>query len=313
MRLPWCDYPTSAERDHHGLQALPEDLPVADLSSAKPYRSAGYRVARAMELSTAQQLEMAKIMADSFSRRDPMLRFLQLPQHPPQSLEGHRHTDPLGTSEFGSWQIDTLFAWFIRIFFLTDPTSPVSSIQLREDVLAQSLAILNAEGRVIGGAINETLPHGEPPPLRDGDPILAAVLTGLGAILGMLIEQDRESLAALEQRYPAFREALHNGKVGHHVLIARSELLPAEGAFELVAGTVEHYGNLGFEYVITSAVNQWTGAAASVLGGVPVHFEPYLKRKRLPAASIAMATASSPTGYLSDKDSGSMLYVIRMR
>jgi len=313
MRLPWCDYPTAAEPHRHGLQALPGNLPIADLAAASPYRSAGYKVTRASELSGKQLLEMARIMADSFARREPMLRFLRLPLRPPQPLDGYRHTDPLGTHEFGPWQFDTLFAWLIRIFFFTDPASAASAIRRRDDVMQQSLAILDPHGRVIGGAINETLSHGDPPQLRDDDPIIAAIIAGFEPILELLGTQDAESIAALRQRYSAFGDALHNGRVGHHVLVARADTLDTGDTFELVAGSIEHYRDLGFEYVITSAVNQWTGAAASVLGGVPVHFEPFLTRKRLAASHVPIDTTSSPTGYISDKDSGSMLYLIRIR
>jgi hypothetical protein len=312
MRLPWCDYPGSNDYERHGIQTLPEEPSIADPGAAGPYRSVKYRVTKAADLTVEQQLEMARIMGDSFARRDPMLRSQQIQRQAPGNLEGYRHADPLGTHEFGSWDTRTIFKWLIRTFFLTDPTSPASSIQPRGDVREQSLAILDAAGRVIGGAINETMTHGETAPLREGDPILDAVLATFAPILAMVDSQEEESIAALEERYPQFRESLRSDKVGHLVLVARSDALPTEDTFELVAGTVERYRDLGFEYIITSAVNQWTGAAASVLGGVAVHFEPFLRRKRLPASSVPIEMISSPTGYLSDKDSGSMLYVIRI-
>lgn len=313
MRLPWCEYPTAVQIERHGLQPLPPSLPVADLAAAHPYRSAAFRVTRLRDLSVEQQLEMARIMAESFAQREPMLRFLRLAQLPPVPLAGHLHSDPLGTHEFGPWQKDTLFGWLIRVFFLTDPTSSATAIRMRTDVQEQSLAIVDADGHVIGGAINETMPHGQMSELREPDPVIAALLTNFEAIFAMLGEQEHASIHALEQHSPAFHQALGSGRVGHHVLVARSSRLPTEDALELVAGTVEHYRDLGFEYILTSAVNQWTGAAATLLGGIPVHFEPYLSRRRLAASAVPLDIPSSLTGMLSNKDSGSMLYVIRLR
>jgi hypothetical protein len=48
--------------------------------------------------------------------------------------------------------------WIIPLTALTDPTSSGDAIKANEEVLAQSLAILDGEGRVIGGAFNETMP-----------------------------------------------------------------------------------------------------------------------------------------------------------
>src|SRR5204863_3772534 len=106
--------------------------------------------------------------------------------------------------------------------------------------------------------------------------------------------------------------ALHHGLVGHFALVARSDQLPVEEAFELVAASAEHYRQLGFSYILTSATNQWTGAAFTVLGGIRVHFEPFLARRRVPASSVPIATVSSRDGFISAKDSGSMIFVLRL-
>ena len=49
--------------------------------------------------------------------------------------------------------------------------------------------------------------------------------------------QDAEALTALSESYPEFREAYEKGKVSHHILFARSDDLPKEDAFELVAAS----------------------------------------------------------------------------
>jgi hypothetical protein len=224
-----------------------------------------------------------------------MTRFIQLPTAPPPGLD----------ESFGPWTKENLFHWVIRLFFLSD-----SANAPRPGVLAQSLAILSEDGSILGGAINEPLSHGagdsSPDAFRD------AVLSVFLPILTLLMEQDAEAVAALCGRYPDFENALHHGLAGHFALVARADQLPVEEAFELVAASAEHYRQLGFSYVLTSATNQWTGAAFTALGGVPVHFEPYLGRQRVAASPVPIDTVSSPSGYLSAKDSGSMIFVLRL-
>jgi len=65
--------------------------------------------------------------------------------------------------------------------------------------------------------------------------------------------------------------------------------------------------------MVTEATNQWTGAAFEALGGVRVHFAPF---QAIPAVTKSdeplEEVTTSPNGYLSDKDSGGMFYVIRL-
>jgi hypothetical protein len=65
--------------------------------------------------------------------------------------------------------------------------------------------------------------------------------------------------------------------------------------------------------MVIEATNQWTGAACEVLGGVRVHFAPYRARRTVLESLLPRAdTVTSPDGFLSKKDSGSMFYVIRL-
>jgi hypothetical protein len=123
----------------------------------------------------------------------------------------------------------------------------------------------------------------------------------------------RGSLTALSGRYPEFREAYTRGKVGHHFLVARSDALAKEDIFELVAASAEHYQALGYEFMVVEATNQSTGAAFEVLGGVRVHVAPFQTRPvvRRSAAPLNDVVTSS-NGFLSEKDSGSMFYAIRL-
>jgi hypothetical protein len=151
-----------------------------------------------------------------------------------------RTTDPFDTDPFGSWDTETQTYWIVRLTALTDPTSPQGAIEVNEETLAQSLAIVDGEQRVIGAAFNETMaPLNVEPPLREGDLFLDTVISVWEPVYGALGAQDATALRALSERYPEFREAYAQGKVSHHILFARSDDLPKEDAFELVAAGAE--------------------------------------------------------------------------
>jgi hypothetical protein len=185
---------------------------------------------------------------------------------------------------------------------------------VNEEVLEQSVAILDGEGRVIGSAFNETMPPFDAePPLREDDAFLATVFGAWEPVYAALGAQDAEALAALSEWYPEFRAAYEEGRVSHHFLVARSDRLPKEDAFELVAASAERCRALGYEYLVTEATNQWTGAAFEALGGVRVHFAPFQAEPVVPRSEEPLeGVTTSPNGFLSDKDSGGMFYVIRL-
>ncbi len=227
---------------------------------------------------------------------------------------GAYRTDPFGRDVFGPWTTERLMYWFIRLMVLTDPTQPASAMQVNEETLAQSLAIVDRTGQVIGGAWNETMPPLDPAPaFRQNDPFLTAVFSFAAPILTLLSAQDAEALTALCTQYAAFRQAYAQGRVGHHFMVARSDALAKADTFELVAASAEHYQALGYRYMVIEASNQWTGAACEVLGGVRVHFTSYQARHTVRQSAEPLAgVVTSANGWLSDKDSGSMFYVIRL-
>lgn len=312
-QLPYVAYPKAADVDKHGLQPLPESLPLVDFERVKPHRSR-YSTVLATELTAEQLLQMAWVIANSFARREPQARHLQPPKYPPAGLMEARHADPFGVASFGEWDTETHMYWIVRLTALTDPTSPLGAVRVNEEVLEQSVAIADENGRVIGGAFNETMPPFDvEPPFREGDPFLDTLFGVWEPVYAQLGAQDAEALAALSEKYPAFGEAYEGGKVGHHLLVARSDYLPKEDAFELVAASAERYRALGYEYMVTEATNQWTGAAFEALGGVRVHFaafqdEPKVRKSAEPLEGVV----TSSNGFLSDKDSGGMFYVIRL-
>jgi hypothetical protein len=312
--LPYSAYPKAADVSHHGIQPLPASLPLVNFARAEPYRSSRYSTFLATELTKEQLLQSAWVIGAGFARREPQARHLRPPKYPPAGLMEARHTDPFGTDPFGSWDTETQLYWVTRLTALTDPTSSPDAIQINEETLEQSLAIVDGEGHVIGAAFNETMgPFDVEPPLREGDPFLDTVISVWAPVYGALGAQDAEALPALSERYPAFREAYAQGKVSHHFLIARSDDLPKGDTFELVAAGAEICLTLGYEYLVTEATNQWTGAAFEALGGVRVHFRPFLVEPAVPESEEPLEdVTTSPNGFLADKDSGGMFYVIRL-
>jgi hypothetical protein len=96
-------------------------------------------------------------------------------------------------------------------------------------------------------------------------------------------------------------------------MVARSDALAKADTFELVAASAAHYQARRYAYMVIEATNQWTGAACEVLGGVRVHFAPYQGRHTVHQSAEPLAgVVTSANGWLSNKDSGSMFYVIRL-
>ena len=285
-----------------------------ELARAQPHRSRRYSTVLAPDLTTAQMLQMAWVIAVGFARREPQARHLRPPKHPPAGLMEARHTDPFATDSFGSWDTQTQLYWVTRLTALTDPTTSADAIEVNEEILAQSLAILDEERRVIGAAFNQTMPPLDvEPPFREHDPFLDAVVSVWEPVYGALGAQDAEALTALSERYPEFREAYAQDMVSDHFLVARASDLPQGDAFELVAASAERCQALGYSYMVTEATNQWTGAAFEALGGVHVHFRPFLVQPAVRKSDEPLeGITRSPNGFLSGKHSGGMFYVIRL-
>ena len=65
--------------------------------------------------------------------------------------------------------------------------------------------------------------------------------------------------------------------------------------------------------MVTEATNQWTGAAFEALGGVRVHFAPFQAQPAVRKSDESLeGVVTSSNGFLSDRDSGGMFYVIRL-
>jgi hypothetical protein len=285
-----------------------------DFARAAPHRSSRYSTVLATELTREQLLQMAWVIAAGFARREPQARYFRPPKHPPAGLMEASHTEPFGTDSFGSWDTETQLYWVTRLTALTDPTTSADAIEVNEEILAQSLAIVDWDGRVIGAAFNETMPPFDvEPPFREDDPFLYTVVGVWEPVYAALGAQDAEALTALSERYPVFREAYAQGKVSHHFLVARSEDLPKGDAFELMAASAERSQALGYSYMVTEATHQWTGAAFEALAGVRVHFAPFQAQPTVRKSEEPLeGVVTSPNGFLSDKDSGGMFYVIRL-
>jgi hypothetical protein len=264
----------------HGLQPLPEKLPVMDLDATKPYRSS---MSKAVVIDTfhyRQVLQLAKTIAASFAINEPMTRDINPSKEPQVNLRNIKHYHPYGEDEFGEWTKENILYWVIRLFILTNPADPIERIGMNKVLLTHSLAILNDAGEMIGGAFNLplSLSDVEQAP-RANDPFMDAAYSFFQPIHHLLISQDAEALQYLNEKFPHFKTAFNSGKAVIFFMIARSPLLPTEDAFELVAATIERFKELSYEYVVTAAANQWTGADFELIGGVRVHFAHYRYEK----------------------------------
>ncbi|MEM7132147.1 MAG: hypothetical protein AAF702_37925 [Chloroflexota bacterium] len=315
LPLPFCGYPRAKDVAYHGLQILPENIPLVDFERARPHRSSRYITKPAVQLSPDQRLRMARVIAEGFNPRETVNRHLQLPQDLPDDLLEYKHVDPFGCDSFGEWTKENITYWFIRLFKFTDPASPRSAVQLNAAVLDSSMVLVNEDEEVLGGVISEPMPSiTEPETHRPNDPFIAAVLSFFEPIYTLLDAQDAEAIPALCARYPAFQDAYTRGKVGHPVIAASVETLPSKEAFELVAATAERYQQLGYIYVLTEATHPWAGSAWEALGAARVHYAPFRTQQRV---SVNDATRedvlSSSDGFIADRDSGSMCYVLRLK
>jgi hypothetical protein len=314
-KLPHCEYPRAIDIALHGLQPLPAELPLVSFETAQAYRSQRFNIVTASSLDTEKLLQFARVVAISFAKNDPMLRHLQIPSECPAGLLDITHKDPFGDDGFGEWTKENILFWFIRLFVFTSPFSPLEAITANDNVLKQSLVALNSEGQVVGGAFNVNIDLKQATlTMRDNDAFIKAVFPFFEPVSKATIPQLNVAINRLCKTYPAFLAALKKGKVGDINMVARSPLLPSEDTFELVAASVLHFQKLGFEYLVVSAGNQWTGAACEILGGVTAHYTPYRVAKMLDESAEPIPNKpSSKDGFISDKDSGCMVYVIRLK
>jgi hypothetical protein len=250
-------------------------------------------------------------MGRSFAKRDPVSRHLILPPHPPAYLEGVEHTDALGTESFGSWTLENLIYWFVRTFLIT---TPGDNMRLNEEVLSLSYVMMDGD-EVMGGSFFEPLPPtDEEPTLEPDDDFRMAVMEHLDPIFSVLGFQNAECTGVLSAHSTAFQQARAAGKIVHHFMLARFDALPVLDTFELMMVPHQLLREQGYEYIVTEASHQWTGAAFEAEGAVRVHYIPYRHEKVLPvSADPGTDRVTSPDGYLSDKDSGCMFYVLRLR
>ena len=315
IKLPHCHYPKATDSDAHGLQRLPDELPLLDLTQAKLFRSAKYRAIPIETFSHEQVVELIDVIARSFVLNEPMNRHMVPPKNPPQEIQESSYLNAYGETVFGAWEKENIFQWIIRLLVF-DQLKDRLDRNVSDNFSKQlSLAILNNTGKVIGGALSIRLHASHSGNATDPENLFSqVVMRVVQPIVNMLVSQEEASLPALGEKYNEFRQALNEGKVGELFMIARSPLLDREDTFELVAATLERFRDLGYHYVVTAAANQWTGAAVEIVGGVRVHFAPYREKKTVKESPVPIPDETSTSdGFLSAKDSGCMFYIIKLK
>jgi hypothetical protein len=235
--------------------------------------------------------------------------------NPPQVIKESTYLNLYGETSFGEWNKENIFRWVIRLLVF-DQLKDRLDRNISDNFAKQlSLAILDDHGRIIGGALSIRFLAGSSGNAPDSENIFSKVVIGvMQPIVNMLINQEESSIPVLCDKYPDFQKALTGGKVGELFMIARSPLLPTEDTFELVAASLQRFRDLGYQYVLTAAANQWTGAAFEIMGGVRVHFAPYRANNTVKESLEPLPDETSTRdGFLSAKDSGCMFYVIRLK
>lgn len=313
LNLPFCSFPSNEVKNEHGVQAFPNELPLIDFERSMPYRSGRYLPILFSQLTNEEISEAAFIIGKSFVENEPMTKHMNPPTELPEDCVGIHYEDDFGKHTFGSLKMENIFYWFLRIHVLSKSSSANQRIELDPDLVKQSLVFKNEKNRVIGVVLNLTVdPEAATKPVHI-HPFARFVLGVQKPVLDVIYKQESEAIRALSKQYPDFESAYESRKVGNLMMIAKSEHLAKEFAFDLFSDSIFDFAENGFKYVIVSATNQWTGAACEVLNGVRVHFEPFRNVKRLIKSENAKPyDVHSVDGYLSAKDSGIMIYVLKL-
>ena len=313
IKLPRCNYPTVDDIQQHGLYDLQKELPLVDFESARKFRSNKYTAVPLDGFDKSRILELAHIIAKSFALNEPMNRHVHPSQKIPDEIIDVEHQDAFGKDTFGPWTTENIIFWCIRLVLLTNPSQTRGSIEISEDLLRHSLMITDKHSKPIGGALNITLPVQEDD-LRPDDPFIKAMFSYQDPVLDFIHKHEHTAIQALSDAYPVFEEALNSGKVGYIAMIARSAELPSDHTFELFAASFEHFQKNGYEYMMITGTNQWTGAACEALGSLRIYFWPFRDEQRVAVENKATQNEPySSDGYISNKDSGLMIYCVKLQ
>lgn len=229
IKLPHCPYPNATDSHAHGLQPLPDQLPLLDLNHAKPFRSAAYRPVSIETFNHEHVLELIQVIAKSFVLNEPMNRHLVLPVQPPPEIQETRYLNVYGVSSFGAWEKENIFSWIVRLLLFDQLKDRLDSNMVDNYSKQLSLALLNDAGKVIGGALSIQIQSGHSGNAPDSGNSFSRVLVQvMHPIVKMLIEQEEAAIPALSKKYKSFEQALNEGKVGELFMIARSPALPTE-------------------------------------------------------------------------------------
>ena len=313
LKLPRCNYPTVKDIKQRGLYNLQDELPLVDFELARNFRSNKYTAIPLDGFDKSQILELTHIIASSFANNEPMNRHVHPSFKIPTEIINAKHIDHLGSDSFGPWTTENILFWFVRLALLTEPSHQIGDIGLNDDLLRHSLVIVDEYSKPIGGSLNITLP-GEEENWRQNDPFLDAVFTYQDPIIDFIHMHEHVAIQALIEKYPDFEKALQLGKVGYIAMIARSAELPTEHTFELFAASFEQFQNQGYKYMLITGTNQWTGAACEALGAARIYFSPFRDKRRV--AKEIDANQNEPyssDGFISNKDSGLMIYTLKLQ
>ena len=318
-------FPTRADTAFHGVQIAELDrlmattatIPVFDASHLDALRNPRLCVRSWHSLSVSQVKEALAVIGEAFARWEPVVRHLLLPAEPVEFKESTtRHSDGLEQGvTLGEWTAANLTAWWTREHFVVDATQPGAPLQ--HDTLLLSLAVVAPDGSV---TTSYCLHKQSPPDASAPDAAAPTIHTFLKQCyfpLDALLEcTTNEGFAALCKRFPDFVEAWQAGCVVEGAMLGKAaHVVDKREPLEIFYRAFFHCQALGYRYLFVLATSHWTGAIMEAMGAVRVSFEPFQGKISVPLNKDGKALGGSPSssnGWLSDKDSGVMMYVVAL-
>lgn len=310
LELPFCDYPTSEDTEAFGQQCLPDQLPEIDWEKVKKYNLPEVSSLALSTLKGKEVLEVAKVIANGFVEKEPTQRYLKAPSRFPESLNSSYY-DAFGKTDFGPKTAKNAFYWLIRLVFLTNPYSSEYCVPKNNKLLSFSVTSRDTKDIPQAGILCMPLSTNQKQMREDEfmQSIIGMHLPGLE----LVFSQEHDALDHLTSNYNAFKTALEEDQVVNLLMLAKTELFSTTQMFALLVKTIKQLKTKGIKYVTASASNQWSGAALEALNASRVHYSPFRNKKRVALTKNATENeVHSKDGYLSDKDSGMMFYIIKL-
>ena len=317
--LPRVAFPSCNDKNAHGLQKeslsrCKDVIPMFDLSGSFPLRNPQLCIKQWAALSREQVVEALAVIGEAFERNEPVMRHVILPQAP-SDFHTLRHSDGLQKdTEAGPWSAANLTAWWARLYWVVDLRLP--GAPLIRETMESSLAVVSPDGHVTTAiCVSVQAPFDGNDFERDKLCPIGQYVTNCYSFLDDICEEaDNHGLAELCRQFPDFENAIRGKKVAEACMLGKgNHASDSREPFELLYRLFFHLQTLGYSYMYVLASAHWTGAFLEMAGAVRVYFCPWQGKRPLPVGVTPQPSQPcSPNGWMSDKDSGLMMYVVRL-